>query len=81
VLGGAPAYGVARGPAQYIGTGGSGTNAIEAARSFMAADANGDGELSRSEARRLASSGMGFEEMDRNFDGVISRSEYDDSLR
>jgi len=33
------------------------------------------------EARRLSIATMSFEEMDRNFDGVISRFEYQDSLR
>jgi hypothetical protein len=68
------------GPAQRIG-GAGGFAAADVARSFFFADANHDGELTRAEARRLSISTMSFEEMDRNFDGVISRFEYDDSLR
>jgi hypothetical protein len=71
---------MARGPAQTSG-GAGGINATDAARMFFFADANHDGELTRAEFGRLGYSTMGFEEMDRNFDGVISRFEYNDSLR
>lgn len=64
-----------------MGSGGAGVNAVDAARSFIMADVNHDGELSRAEARRLPIQLQTFEEMDRNFDGIISRFEYDDSLR
>ncbi|MBC5782551.1 hypothetical protein H8N03_06315 [Ramlibacter sp. USB13] len=79
VLGAGPVAG----PSQYGGAAGAGTSfsAVDTARSFYFADANHDGELSRGEARRLSIATMSFEEMDRNFDGVISRFEYDDSLR
>lgn len=73
--------GGARGPSQYTGSGGSGFTALDIARSFFNADGNKDGDLSRGEASRLSLSMMTFEEMDRNFDGQISRSEYEDSLR
>lgn len=69
-----------RGPGQTTG-GAGGISATDQARSFFFADANHDGELTRAEFARLAIRTMSFEEMDRNFDGVISRFEYDDSLR
>jgi hypothetical protein len=73
--------GGARGPSQYVGSGGSGYSAVDLARSFLYADADHDGELSASEARGLAIAPMTFEEMDRNFDGIISRFEYQDATR
>lgn len=73
--------GGAAGPSQYLGSGGSGLNAVDVARSFLNADTNHDGELSRAEASHLSISTETFEQMDRNFDGVISRSEYEDSLQ
>jgi hypothetical protein len=78
VLGGAG--GTVRGPGQSAG-GAGGVSAVDSARSFFFADANHDGELTRAEAGRLSISSLSFEEMDRNFDGVISRFEYEDSLR
>ena len=45
------------------------------------AEGNKDGELTRAEASRLSISTMTFEEMDRNFDGIITRFEYSDSVR
>lgn len=85
VLGaGAAGYGgggsMARGPGQTTG-GAGGINATDAARMFFFADADHDGSLTRAEFGRLGYATMSFEEMDRNFDGVISRFEYDDSLR
>lgn len=68
-----------RGPAQGP-DGAGGFAAADIARSFFFADANHDGELTHGEARRLSIATMSFEEMDRNYDGVISRFEYDDSL-
>jgi hypothetical protein len=79
VLGGAGS--TVRGPGQRTAGGAGGFTAVDSARSFFLADANHDGELTRSEAARLGIATMSFEEMDRNFDGVISRFEYDDSLR
>lgn len=69
------------GPSQGLNAGAAGFSATDTARSFFFADANHDGELTRAEAGRLSIVTMGFEEMDRNFDQVISRFEYDDSLR
>lgn len=80
VLGGSGGTTV-RGPGQRVAGGAGGFSAVDQARSFIFADANRDGELTRAEAARLSIMTMGFEEMDRNFDGVISRFEYDDSLR
>ena len=77
VLGAGPVAG----PSQYLNSGAGGFSAADSARSFFTADANHDGELSRAEARRLSIATMSFEEMDRNFDGVVTRFEYDDSLR
>jgi hypothetical protein len=56
-------------------------SAAELARSFIQADANRDGELTREEARRLAIRPYSFEEMDVNRDGVISRFEYEEATR
>lgn len=77
---GASAGSTVRGPGQTVG-GAGGFSATDTARSFFFADANKDGELTRAEAARLSISTMSFEEMDRNFDGVISRFEYSDSVR
>lgn len=73
--------GLARGPAQTVPSGGAGFSAVDIARSFINADSNRDGQLTRSEARRLTLVMQSFEEMDRNYDGVITRSEYEDGLR
>ena len=81
VLGGAPGFGVARGPSASVPLGGAGFSAVDIARSFLGADGNGDGELTRAEAGRLRLSMLSFEEMDRDFDGVITRGEYEDGLR
>jgi hypothetical protein len=70
-----------RGPGQRVTGGAGGFSAVDQARSFFFADANHDGELTRAEAGRLSIATMAFEEMDRNFDGIISRFEYEDSLR
>ncbi|MFI4926619.1 MAG: hypothetical protein ACHP7E_02890 [Burkholderiales bacterium] len=70
------------GPSQYASdSGAGGYSATDVARSFFFADANHDGELTRAEFRRLSILTMPFEQMDRNFDGVISRFEYEDSVR
>jgi len=69
-----------RGPGQTVG-GAGGFSATDQARSFFFADANHDGDLTRAEFARLSITTMTFEEMDRNYDGVISRFEYEDSLR
>jgi hypothetical protein len=70
------------GPTQYLShSGAGGYSATDIARSFFFADANHDGELTRAEFRRLSIVTMPFEQMDRNFDGVISRFEYEDSVQ
>lgn len=70
------------GPSQYVSdSGAGGYSATDIARSFFFADTNHDGELTRAEFRRLSIVTMPFEQMDRNFDGVISRFEYEDSVR
>jgi hypothetical protein len=69
------------GPSQSINSGAGGYNATDLARSFFFADGNHDGELTRAEAGRLSISPLSFEQMDRNFDGVISRFEYEDATR
>ena len=68
-----------RGPAQGA-DGAGGFAAADTARSFFFADGNHDGELTHAEFRRLSIMTQSFEEMDRNFDGVISRFEYDESV-
>ena len=75
------ANGLARGPSQTATLGRSGSNPVEVARSFINADRNADGELSRAESQRLTLALLTFEEMDRNFDGVVTRAEYEDGMR
>ena len=55
--------------------------ALQLAESFLKADANRDGELTRAEFQRLTIAPVSFEEMDRDRNGVVTRSEYDDSTR
>ncbi|AEG91148.1 EF-hand domain-containing protein [Ramlibacter tataouinensis] len=66
---------------QTVSSGAGPYTPVEVARSFITADANRDGELTQGEWWRLAIRPGSFEAMDRNFDGRISRSEYDDGLR
>lgn len=54
---------------------------LQLAQSFLLADTNQDGQLTRAEAQRLSIMPMAFDEMDSNHDGVISRSEYENSTR
>lgn len=56
-------------------------SSVDIARSFLGADANRDGELTRAEAARLTIFPVPFEEMDLDRDGILSRSEYDDGVR
>jgi hypothetical protein len=78
---GAAGAGYARSAPQYV-PGGSGIyTALDVARSFLAADANQDGELSRAEGTRLQLMPLSFEEMDRDHNNVLTRSEYEDALR
>ena len=69
-----------RGPGQTV-AGAGGFSATDQARSWFFADANHDGDLTRAEFGRLSIATMSFEEMDRNYDGVITRFEYEDSVR
>jgi len=55
--------------------------AMQVSQMFGAADLDHDGLLSRAEALRLPLVTMSFDDMDTNRDGVVSRSEYDASLR
>lgn len=54
---------------------------VDIARSFLGADGNRDGQLSRAEAMRLAIMPLAFEEMDANHDDILTRSEYEDAVR
>jgi hypothetical protein len=67
------------GPSQDVNAGAGGYNAVDLARSFYMADANHDGELTSAEFNRLTIHPLGFQQMDRDFDGVISRFEYEDA--
>jgi hypothetical protein len=69
------------GPSQNVNAGAGGYSATDVARWFFFADSNHDGELTRAEYSRLPVKPLSFEQMDRNFDGVISRFEYDDAFR
>ena len=81
-MGAAGSYGVPAG-SQYVpmGRGGSGWSTVEIASSFLQADINRDGELTRAEGTRLTILPLSFEEMDRNKDGILTRFEYEDALR
>ena len=46
-------------------------------QSFLLADADGNGQLTRAEAQRLAILPRGFEELDANKDGLLAREEYE----
>ena len=81
VMGASAGGGVAV-PRMSAGVGGGGRYAaVDIARSFIEADANRDGDLTRAEAQRLTILPYSFEEMDRNRDGLVSRFEYDDATR
>jgi hypothetical protein len=67
------------GPSQDVNAGAGGYNAVDLARSFYMADANHDGELTAAEFSRLTIHPLGFQQTDRDFDGVISRFEFDDA--
>ena len=64
-----------------MGAGPGPYSAVQIAMSFLQADSNRDGGLSRAEAQRLAILPMAFEDMDLDKDGEVSRSEYDDAVR
>jgi hypothetical protein len=54
---------------------------LQIAQSFLGADANHDGELTRAEFQHLTIKPYTFEEMDRDHDGIVTRFEYDDAVR
>jgi hypothetical protein len=78
---GAAAGGYTRSAPQYVASGPGPYTALEVARSFLTADANRDGDLTRAEATRLTLMPFAFEEMDRDHNGVLTKSEYEDALR
>jgi hypothetical protein len=54
---------------------------LQIAQSFLGADANHDGELTRAEFQHLAIKPYAFEEMDADHDGIVTRSEYENAVR
>jgi hypothetical protein len=72
-------YGAPAGPLPSVAGSGPYT-ALQIAQSFLAADANRDGELTRAEAQHLTIMPYSFEEMDRNHDGILTRFEYEDAM-
>jgi hypothetical protein len=77
---GAAGYGAAVAGVSPV-TGSGPVTALQIAQSFLAADGNRDGELTRAEARHLTLMPYSFEEMDRDHDGILTRSEYEDAFR
>jgi hypothetical protein len=78
---GAGGYGGVPGPLYSPGVGSGPYTALQIAQSFIGADVNRDGELTRAEAQRLTIMPYSFEEMDRNRDGILTRFEYEDAVR
>lgn len=78
---GGPGYAPIATPRLPPGTGPGPYTALQIAQSFLNADTNRDGELTRAEALRLAIVPYSLEEIDRNHDGIITRFEYEDALR
>jgi hypothetical protein len=54
--------------------------AAQVREAFQLADVNGDGQLTRAEAQRLAIMPRSFEETDLNKDGVLTLEEYQASF-
>ncbi len=78
VLGaGAAGYGGRAAAAPATGARGGAYTPVQIAQSFILADANRDGELTRAEAQGLAIMPYSFEEMDSNHDNILTRSEYE----
>ena len=78
---GGPGYGPMAMPRTPAGAGPGPYTALQIAQSFLAADLNRDGELTRAEALRLTLVPYSLEEIDRNHDGIITRFEYEDAMR
>ena len=78
---GGPGYLPMATPRLPLGAGPGPYTALQIAQSFLAADSNRDGELTRAEALRLSIVPYSLEEIDRNHDGIITRFEYEDALR
>jgi hypothetical protein len=55
--------------------------ALQVAQSFLGADANHDGELTRAEFQHLTIKPYSFEEIDADHDGIVTRSEYENAVR
>lgn len=73
---GAGAYG-----SRGMTRGGTGpVTAADVARSFLNADGNRDGDLTRAEAMRLSILPLTFEEMDADHNDILTRSEYENAL-
>ena len=59
-----------------------GAGATDAVRAFLFADGNQDCQLTRAEASLLgAATTRSFDDMDRDSDGLVTRAEFDASLR
>lgn len=54
--------------------------AAQVREAFQVADSNGDGQLTRAEAQRLAIMPRSFEDTDLNKDGVLTLDEYQASF-
>jgi hypothetical protein len=54
---------------------------LQIAQSFLGADANHDGDLTRAEFQHLTIRPYTFEEMDADHDGIVTRSEYENAVR
>jgi len=68
-------------PSRLQTMGGGPLTTLQVAQLFAQADADSDGLLTRAEALHLPMVTKSFDDMDTNRDGVVSRSEYDASLR
>lgn len=54
--------------------------ALQIRQSFELADSDSNGALTRAEAQQLTIMPRSFEEMDENKDGVVARSEYENTF-
>ena len=74
---GAAGYGGAAARSPTVTTGAGPYTPVQIAQSFILADANRDGELTRAEAQRLSILPYSFDEMDTDHDGILTRFEYE----